>query len=161
MGWTGIEAEIAKLRKAVADLEQQAVTEVKRAAFSAVNTMMNITPVNTGETLRNYAVGINAPNRTYHPPLGQQPPAPTNKLGAPGTEPNRGANQAAAMGEISQALSFKKLATVYITNNVASDKWELIESGNAPGAPFINRGPGGQSALATAGVRNGSGGLWK
>lgn len=161
MGFTGIQAEMKRLRDEVKKLEQEAIAEVKIAALKAVNVMFPITPVNTGETVANYAVGVGSPNRTYRAPAGQQPPAPTNKL-ALGSEPNRAANEAIARQQIDIALAgMKKLTTVWVTNNVSGDKWGLIESGNAPGAPFMNRGPGGQSSLAEAAVRNGSGGKWK
>lgn len=160
MGFAGVVGEMARIRAAVKELEKQAVIETKIAARKAVNAMMPITPVNTGETVRNYMVGAGQPNRTYKAPGGQQPPGPTNIL-ALGQEPNRAPNESAAWADIESALGFTKLQDVFVTNNVDDGKWSLIESGNAPGAPFTNRGPGGQSSLAEAAVRNGSGGKWK
>lgn len=146
----------AWLDKVVAErnkLERDGVAITHVAAIAAVEAMQAITPVNTGETVRNYAVGVGAR------PTGGLVAVPeateaTNIL-ALGAEAARGANEAAAVTEATQALSASggKLKTIYITNRVDEDKWGLIESGIAPGPPWNSRGPGGQSAVGEAAAR--------
>jgi hypothetical protein len=157
---TGIEAYFAELHAAREKLEKEAVAEVRRATTVAVEAMMKITPVNEGETVRNYTAA-----KGRKPSSGTKAPiittvGPTNQL-ALGDEPNRAANEAAALAEIAIAVSGDKLETVHITNTVDSGKWALIESGFAPGPPWKSRGPGGQSAVATQAVRASGQGKWK
>lgn len=155
---TGLDEFFGQLGEERKRLEREAVAETKRAAVAAVKAMMKITPVNTGETVRNYAAEQGRKPTGVKTPSGS--PGPTNNL-ALGDEPNRAANESAALEDIDTALSGDKLETVYITNTIPSDKWGLIESGLAPGPPWKSRGPGGQSAIGEQAVRASGQGKWK
>lgn len=156
MSFTGVQAEFARIRAAAAALEEEACAATRRDVMALMTLLIEITPVNTGETVRNFTVSVGTPSR------GRKTPAivssePTNRL-AIGEERNRGPNQSLAMADARAALGgFKKLRPIYITNGV--DQWGIIESGWAPGPPWDNRGAGGHTGLATAYLR--STGRWK
>lgn len=155
---TGLDAFFNELQQERERLEREAVAETKRAAVTAVKAMMKITPVNTGETVRNYAAAKGRKPTGVKAPSGSQ--GPTNNL-ALGDEPNRSANEGAALNDINNAISGDKLETIYITNTVPDDKWGLIESGLAPGPSWKSRGPGGQTAVGEQAVRASGQGKWK
>lgn len=155
---TGLDAFFNQLQQERERLEREAVAETKRATIAATKAMMKITPVNTGETVRNYAAAKGRKPTGTKAPSGT--PGPTNNL-ALGDEPNRAANESAALSDINAAIGGDKLETVYITNTIPSDKWGLIESGLAPGPPWKSRGPGGQSAIGEQAVRASGQGKWK
>ena len=154
MSFVGVEQAFAPLRKAREQLEAEAVALVKRDTINVMQMLMSITPVHSGETVRNFAVGSGGTKT----PLGQQPPGKTNNLPL-GSEPNRAANERAALSEIRTATEVRTLTSFVLTNNIDANKWGLVESGNIPGAPFKNRGPGGHTALAMQLLRNT--GHWK
>lgn len=157
MSFTGVESAFGPIRAAAAALEQEACTRARIDVMSLLQMLIDITPVNTGETVRNFAVSVAGRASGLKPPLGQQPPGPTNLLPI-GDEPNRAQNEAAAIQDATASLSsYRKLAPLVVSNAVA--QWGLIESGQAPGAPWKNRGAGGHTGLAQAYLR--STGNWK
>lgn len=160
--FSGIDATMLQMRNEIEKLRKEGIEEVAQAAIVAVTAMMEITPVNTGETVRNYAAGKGSRPQglTKAPSIVSK--QPTNEL-AMGAEDNRPGNEAAAMGEVRAAVTSdpKTLATVYITNTIDDEKWGLIDSGFAPGPPWQSRGPGGQQAVGEAAVRGSRAGRWK
>lgn len=156
MSFTGVQTEFARIRAAAAALEEEACAAARRDVMALMTLLIEITPVNTGETVRNFTVAVGAPSRGVKTPVIASA-EPTNRLSL-GEEPNRGPNQSLAMADARAALgSFKKLRPIFLTNSVS--QWGLIESGTAPGPPWNNRGAGGHTGLAMAYLR--STGRWK
>jgi len=150
--FVGIDATFAELRVAVAAFEQQAVEETKRAARVVTESLFEHTPVWSGETIRNFTWGIGTPPAGgAKPVIGSGDPGPTNSMPM-GSEPRRPANEAAVMSELNAALSFNKLADLFVTNTVAATKWNLVDSGVAP-APGQARNPGGVEVPALQSAR--------
>lgn len=152
MQFTGIEAEMARLRAEVAKLEKDAVERVKQITRALVEELFKNTPVWSGETVRNYSVGAGRrPTGGARGAIGSGPPGPTSQM-ALGTEPRRGANESAARAEVATALTFNKLVSTYVTNRVAADKWDLVDNGSAPTRERA-RYPGGVSMRAEQTIR--------
>lgn len=150
--FTGIDAVIAEVRKAAAELERQAVEETKRAARIIQESLFEQTPVWSGETVRNFGWNVGAPPaRGTKPAIGSGEPGPTNHLPL-GAEPRRPENEAAVWSELNSLLTFNKLADLYVTNTVAATKWNMIDAGVAP-APGKARNPGGVEAPAMQAAR--------
>lgn len=144
---TGIEAEMKRLRDGIKEFEKEAISVMRDATMIVLAELFANTPVWSGETVRNYAVGVGSkPGGGTKGFIGGAPEATSNK--PMGSENNRGANEAAALSDASTAVSaMTKLQSVYITNLVDGAKWDLIDSGNAP-EPGRARNPGGVSKLA-------------
>lgn len=125
-------------------LEQEAITETTRAARVVTQALFGRTPVHTGETVRNYVWKIGGFSGARFAALGGEPEQ-TSKLPL-GPESNRGVNQAAALAGVA-ALRPSKLTNLFVTNNINSVKWDLIDSGSAP-LTTKPRNPGGVSRIA-------------
>lgn len=157
MGFRGTSGEMAKLRKGVADLKRQALAEVVGAVLAATMTATQRTPVWEGETIRNYRWGRNGqrPAGTL-PALGSGDPGPTNEMGTPPAgEPRRAVNESAALADALSTAHKTKLMNYVMVNTIDAKKWDIIDSGIAPGGFAQNqRGPGGYMKLAEQTVRN-------
>jgi hypothetical protein len=152
MGFTGVEAELAKVRKELAKLEEEAVEDLKITTRFLMEELFARTPVFEGTTIRNYKVGINGFASGFSNAIGGEKPGPTNSM-ALGDEPRRPANEGAARAAMESALTFKKLVNVFINNSAPNAA--LVDAGQAPGGPTqVIRNPGGVSALAAQSTRN-------
>lgn len=153
MQFTGIAQAMAALRKEAELLEQQGVAETKRAALLLTQNLFENTPVWSGETVRNYVWGAGrVPGGASRGAVGSGAPGPTNSM-VMGSEPRRGANEAAALAEMNSVLAVNKLTDFFVTNLVDEAKWDLIDNGAAP-SPGKARNPGGVSILAEQSTRN-------
>ncbi len=156
--FVGVAAGLGPIKQALKKLEEEAIATTQRDARRVFHMLLDITPVWSGETVRNFAVGVGKKPAGQASALGG-PPGRTNDLPL-GREPNRAANEAAAVAEMESAVSsVKKLSTFFIDNLVEPQKWALIESGKAPGPPGVNRGGGGHTGLALQMLRQT--GNWK
>jgi len=135
-----VSATFSKLEKELSEFEKECVRETHKIAETLLGALFSFTPVWSGETVRNYAAAV-----------GRKPGGGTKSpIGDPGpyaSEIARPANEAAARGDLKAALINKELKDIFFTNLVRPDKWELIESGNAP-EPGRSRYPGGVSMRA-------------
>lgn len=159
---TGVAPAMAEIRRALKNLEREAMAEVQAAATAAMNTAMSRTPVWEGETVRNYRwTRGKAPAGGTLSPVGTMDPGPTNSMGPPPAgEPRRAGNEAAAMSDMLAVMKVPRLTTFTLTNTVNGSKWDMIDNGSAPGGPGqARRGPGGISKLAAQVVR--ARGVWK
>lgn len=149
--FAGVSTEIDKVRKAVAELEKQAVEETRRAAIVVQDAFFSFTPVWEGETIRNYAWGINgAPPSGVKQEIGSGDPGPTGRMPL-GVEPRRAANEDAVMSELRSLLTFNRLVNLSLTNNAPI--WDLVDNGSAPTSERA-RNPGGVSKNAVAAARS-------
>lgn len=138
---------LEKLFAAVDDLEQEAVQRCTLAARAAIVAMMDITPVWSGETVRNYTAAWKRPDTTYAAPAGEPPIGKQGRDTPLGAEENRAANELAALARVEANLSnANRLEDLFITNTVDPALWALIDSGSAPDKERA-RSPGGQSAI--------------
>lgn len=149
--FTGVTAEMNRLRAELAKFEEQAVQEVKDTARYLLEQLFERTPVWEGTTVRNFNVSTGGYSMAFSQPSGIGDPGPTNLMSL-GSEPRRGANESAARSAAENALTFKKLTDVYINNT--SPHGEMIDLGEAPGGAGQRiRNPGGVSMLAAAATR--------
>jgi len=107
-----------------------------------------LTPVNTGQAVRNYIWTRNNPNSVVFSAINNGPPGPTNQM-ALGTEPRRGVNEDAAAGSIGVlGLGANPFGVIYLTNN--SPDIVGLEMGILPGPPFKSRSPRGMFGVTEA-----------
>lgn len=158
----GIDGEVTRLLKEVETLEKEAVTTMQQATRIMFVQLFARTPVWSGETVRNYAVGLGSkPAGGSKGYIGRLPPRGETRGQALGEERNRSANESAALADAEGVITgMKKLQDVVVTNFVSSSKWDLIDNGSAP-TPATARNPGGVSVLATQSTRNALRGRFK
>lgn len=154
---TGTDAWLKQLENEVDKFEkEQCVPEMRNATRALMEALFSRTPVWSGESVRNYAVGIGTmPAGGSKGQIGPKPPPrPTSEM-ALGEEDNRPANESAARSDMNATLSrYHKIdKPIVVTNLIAAKKWDLIDNGNAP-FPGMGRNPGGVSKLAVQRVRN-------
>lgn len=144
---TGISAEMKRLRSGLNKFEQEAVADVRVTSIILLKNLFKRTPVWSGESVRNYKVGINrVVGGSTKPAIGSGNPGPTSTMSL-GAEPRRAANESAAMSGMIGILPKRKLKTIVFTNTIDSAKWDLIDSGSAP-SPGAARNPGGVVVIA-------------
>lgn len=152
-GFANIDATFAQLRAEVEKLEQEAARTAAEIAMALVAKLCALTPVWSGETVRNYALGVDAkPGGGEKSAIGGVDPGPTNSMRPMGGEPRRPANTAATLADARAALQPTKLVNYHVTNTVAPAKWDLVENGSAPTKERA-RYPGGVSTLAEQSIR--------
>lgn len=104
-----------------------------------------LTPVNTGQAVRNYIWSRNVPNSVVYDAIDNGPPGPTNTM-ALGTEPRRSINEDAASGSLGTlGLSSDPFGVIYLSNN--SPDIVGLEMGILPGPPFKSRSPQGMFGI--------------
>ena len=161
MGFSGIDAELNKVRKQLKAKKKEGVAEVGKAVNIFMSALMARTPVWSGETVLNYTVGLGGFDTAYKgggspPSTPQGPDTPMGgeqmRASAEGTAMARANSVVASMGE--------ELQSAFITNNVSPAKWDLIDNGSAPTKDRA-RNPGGVSATAILVGKQALGGNWK
>lgn len=143
----GVKAEMNRIKSHVRGFEKDAVATMRNAAIVVLKQLFSRTPVWSGETVRNYAVGVGSmPAGGSKGSLGGDPgPTSEQRLGE---ENNRPVNESAALSDAQSALgTMTRLKSVFITNLVDADKWGLVDSGSAPDKNRA-RNPGGVSKIA-------------
>lgn len=108
----------------------------------------SLTPVNTGQAVRNYIWSANTPNSITFDAIDNGPTGRTNQM-ALGTEPRRGVNEDAAADSMRNlGLINNPFGVVYLTNN--SPDIVGLEMGILPGPPFKSRAPRGMFGVTSA-----------
>ena len=148
---SGVDAEFAELRRALVNFESQAVRVMRAAAIVVIEQMFLGTPVWSGETVRNYAVGVGQlPVGGSRGFINNGEEGNTNQggKGPLGPENRRAANEAAALSDARATLvSYKSLKdSLFITNLVDDGKWAIVDGGDAP-TTKLARYPGGVALL--------------
>jgi len=134
-------ASIDKLEAKFAQRVSWLVTEID-------NHIKSVTPVNTGQAVRNYIWTIGTSNSITYDAIDNGPPGPTNSM-ALGQEPRRGVNEAAAAQSLTTlGLTANPFAAIYLTNN--SPDIVGLEKGLLPGPPLRSRSPGGMFGLTSS-----------
>jgi hypothetical protein len=107
-----------------------------------------LTPVNTGQAVRNYIWTLNNPNSVVYQAINNGPTGATNQM-ALGTEPRRGVNEDAAADSMNTlGLMNNPFGIIYLTNN--SPDIVGLEMGTLPGPPFKSRSPRGMFGVSEA-----------
>lgn len=107
-----------------------------------------LTPVNTGQAVRNYIWSRGTANTTVYKAIDNGPTGATNSMTL-GSEPRRGPNEAAAAQSLeSLGIKANPFGTI-ILSNYAPDI-EGLELGILPGPPFRSRSPQGMFAITSA-----------
>lgn len=154
--FTGVSAFFKEAKREIKILKEKAKLEARVAALIVIQELMARTPVWSGETVRNYQVGVGSMPAGSLPPLGTVVPGATNKMPL-GPEPRRGENQADALARATAAVAaFTDLSkSLFVTNTVRSDKWDLVDNGDAPARTdkLSPRYPGVVSVLALQSAR--------
>jgi hypothetical protein len=150
-GFIGAAGEMKRLLDGVKQFEKEGAKVTADATLVLVDALMARTPVWSGETVRNYAVGVGSAPSGAKSAIGGVEPGDTNNMPL-GPEPRRARNEAAARAEAQAVINPEKLVNYVVTNTVASSKWDLVENGSAP-TPDRARYPGGITALAQQSFR--------
>lgn len=103
-----------------------------------------LTPVNTGQAVRNYIWTTGAPNPIVFDAIDNGPPGHTNSMSL-GSEPRRGPNEDAAHATL-LALNFSNPFQTFYLTNLSPDIGGL-ELGILPGPPFKSRSPNGMFGI--------------
>lgn len=107
-----------------------------------------LTPVNTGQAVRNYIWTRNSPNSVVYEAIDNGPPGATNNMSL-GMEPRRGVNESAAAESLdSLNLAVNPFGTFYLTN--LSPDIVGLELGILPGPPLRSRSPQGMFGITSA-----------
>jgi hypothetical protein len=109
--------------------------------------LASLTPVNTGEAVRNYIWTIGTPNEIAQPAIDNGPTGPTNSMPL-GAEPRRHVNEEAADASL-LSLNMSNPFQTFICSNVSPDI-EGLELGILPGPPWKSRSPNGMFGLVQA-----------
>ena len=133
------------LERQLKEFEAECVKVTHDIGLALIEALFSKTPVWSGETVRNYTLGVG----------GRAGGGTKTPVGTPGeyaSEIARGPNEVLARGDARAALTNKSLKTIVVSNNVDAAKWELIDSGNAP-EPGRSRYPGAVARRAEQEVR--------
>ncbi len=122
-------------------LERQFAKNITALVHEIDTHIKSLTPVNTGQAVRNYIWSRNVPNSVVYDAIDNGPPGHTNTM-ALGTEPRRSINEAAASDSLgSLGIASDPFGVIYLSNN--SPDIEGLELGILPGPPFKSRSPSG------------------
>jgi hypothetical protein len=131
-------ASIDKLEKRFAQNVNWLVNEID-------NHIKSVTPVNTGQAVRNYIWSRNVASSITYDAIDNGPPGPTNSM-ALGQEPRRGVNEAAAAQSLSALNALgDPFGELILANN--SPDIVGLERGDLPGPPLRSRSPAGMFGI--------------
>jgi hypothetical protein len=106
----------AAAMKSIADLEARFAKNVEALVHEIDDHIKSLTPVYTGQAVRNYIWTMGSPNTIVYDAINNGPTGFTSRM-ALGTEPRRGDNEAAAAESIA-TLNFRNpFGVIYLTNN--------------------------------------------
>lgn len=142
----------AKAHKAAMDsineLEARFARNVEELIHDIDKHIKSLTPVNTGQAVRNYIWSRNTPNSIVYEAVNNGPPGPTNSMSL-GSEPRRGPNEAAAAESLGTlGVTENPFATFYLSN--MSPDIVGLDLGILPGPPLKSRSPRGMFGITQA-----------
>ncbi len=144
----GREKAYAEAMASIEALEKKFAQNITALVQDIDDHIKSLTPVNTGQAVRNYIWTRGVPNAVVFDAIDNGPPGPTNSM-ALGTEPRRGVNEAAAAGSIgSLGTTGNPFGVIYLTNN--SPDIVGLEMGILPGPPFKSRSPQGMFGITNS-----------
>jgi hypothetical protein len=138
-------AEIEKkVRASMEKFKGHVSVRIMEYALAADMYLKSLTPVHTGETVRNYIWTTGAPFIGHFAPIDNGPTGKTNSMPL-GMEPRRHANEVAAFESFMAVNWSDPFQSFYCTNN--SPQVGGLELGLLPGAPMKSRSPHGMFGL--------------
>jgi hypothetical protein len=106
----------AAAMKSIANLEAKFAANVEKLVHEIDDHIKALTPVYSGQSVRNYIWSVGEPSTIVHEAINNGPTGFTSRM-ALGTEPRRADNEAAAAESIS-TLDFRNpFGVIYLTNN--------------------------------------------
>lgn len=133
--------------KALASINRMEANFGRRIEQIAIETdamIKALTPVNTGQAVRNYIWTVGAPNQIVYDAIDNGPTGHTNSM-ALGAEPRRGPNEDASHATL-LALNFGNPFQAFFLTNLSPDIGGL-ELGTLPGPPLKSRSPNGMFGI--------------
>lgn len=137
----------AAVERDLAALESRMAHNIRILISETDRNLKALTPVWSGQAVRNYIWSVGSPNSVVHDPIDNGPPGPTNAMPL-GVEPRRGVNEAAASQSLDTVLAANPFQKFYCTNN--SPDIQGLELGLLPGPPLSSRSPNGMFGLTEA-----------
>jgi hypothetical protein len=129
-------------------LEQKFAANVQILILEVDTFIKSVTPVNTGQAVRNYCWTRGVANMETYAAIDNGPPGPTNSM-ALGSEPRRAPNEAAAFETLlALDVGSNPFDAFYLANN--SPDIEGLELGIYPGPPLKSRSPSGMFGITSA-----------
>lgn len=123
------------------DLERRFAQNLDELVNEIDTHIKSLTPVNTGQAVRNYIWSRGIPNSVVFSAIDNGDPGHTNTM-ALGTEPRRDVNESAAAESLGTlGINANPFGVFYLTNN--SPDIVGLEMGILPGPPFKSRSPRG------------------
>lgn len=111
-----------------------------------------VTPVNTGQAVRNYIWTRETPNSIVYDAIDNGPVGPTNSMPL-GVEPRRGVNEDAAAESLAGLdIEVNPFGTFYLTN--LSPDIVGLEAGTLPGPPLRSRSPNGMFGITALYIKS-------
>ena len=130
--------------QSIAKLERRFATNVEALIEEVDEHIKSLTPVYTGQAVRNYIWTTESPFTGVYDAIDNGPTGATNSMPL-GMEPRRAVNESAAAESLA-ALSFANpFQAYYLTNN--SPDIVGLELGVLPGPPLSSRSPNGMFKL--------------
>lgn len=147
----GKEKARADSMKCLDELEARFATNIAALVAEVDTFIKSITPVNTGQAVRNYIWTRDAPNSIVYDAIDNGDPGRTNAM-ALGSEPRRPPNEAAAYETLAGLnIGTNPFGAIYLTN--LSPDIEGLELGIYPGPPLKSRSPQGMFGITAAYVK--------
>lgn len=135
--------------KSIADLEARMARNIEVLVREVDEHIKSLTPVHTGQAVRNYIWTTGAPSTTVFEAIDNGPPGPTNSMSL-GQEPRRDVNETAAAQSLESLNFANPFTTIYLTNN--SPDIVGLELGRLP-FPGRSRSPRGMFGLVNTYVQ--------
>lgn len=144
----GKEAARARAMASIEEMERKFAQNLDALVRDIDDHIKALTPVNTGQAVRNYIWSIGTPNAIVYEAIDNGPPGPTNSM-ALGSEPRRGPNEEAAARSIGSLGLVANPFTEVILTNLSPDI-QGLEYGLLPGPPLRSRSPSGMFGITAA-----------
>jgi hypothetical protein len=133
--------------ESIARAEQNFGKNLRIVTITAHKLLESLTPVNTGQAVRNYVWTVGTPNEVTFEAIDNGPAGPTNSMPL-GAEPRRHPNEEAAEASLLAINFVNPFQTFYLQNN--SPDILGLELGILPGPPWKSRSPNGMFGLVQA-----------
>lgn len=128
-------------------LEKRFATNVETLVREIDTHIKALTPVNTGQAVRNYIWTRDTPNSIVYDAIDNGPTGNTNSM-ALGAEPRRGPNEDAAAQTLASLNAGSNPFGVFYLTNLSPDIVGL-ELGLLPGPPMKSRSPNGMFGITS------------
>ncbi len=144
----GKDAARKKALASIDELERKFAANLQTVVLTVDTFIKSVTPVNTGQAVRNYCWSRGVPNMETYAAIDNGPPGPTNSMPL-GSEPRRAPNEAAAFATLlALDIGGNPFGSFYLSNN--SPDIQGLELGIYPGPPLKSRSPAGMFGITSA-----------